>query len=336
MASSTDDIRSSRLLKFFTDVLFDRRSLSLSKDGKLFIESICAQTDPAACCHKLLSSPKGLEAVQSCVRFDTSLTFLNGHAVLLLQYLQAPSLKAIESGKVLARILLNMVDPPFFWDAYAKAFRSHLLNPSAFRSFTWLLLELVNLPDDASGPYLILAKSSDILDSILKSSDGETRNMGQKIKHALSFGFQDLYVDADIKPGGRHDNDHEDHRQISIMPTADELLSKDRPFLRTADFIDDQNLKGSLKAIHIDNQFRLLREDMLGEIREELHKLAGTRPGRHKGLMVTDLRLSGLDVGTDRSEEAPAHFYERYWLVCCSGFLLSGSISQQGSVDCRR
>ena len=58
--------------------------------------------------------------------------------------------------------------------------------------------------------------------------------------------FAELHNDAEAKPGGRHDNDHADHREISIMPTADELLSKDRPFFRTADFIDDPKIVFSL------------------------------------------------------------------------------------------
>jgi hypothetical protein len=299
-SSSSDDARVAKLSAFFNKVVYGQRTLSIARDGKLFIEAMCVQADPATCAHKLLSSPSGLSALQASVRFDTSVTFLNENAVPLLRYLQTPSLKAIGSGSVLAQLLLSMVEPPFFWDALTKSFTGGLLNPNASQAFAWLLLELVSLPGKASSPYLAVADSSNILDTILKSPEGETRILGQKIKHALPLDASELHNDAEAKPGGRHDNDHADHREISIMPTADELLSKDRPFFRTADCIDDPEKLSSRCGIHLDNQFRLLREDMLGEIRDELKILTGTKAGRHKGTIVDGLSLAGVEMGSDR------------------------------------
>lgn len=299
-SSSSDDARVAKLSAFFNKVVYGQRTLSIARDGKLFIEAMCVQADPATCAHKLLSSPSGLSALQASVRFDTSVTFLNENAVPLLRYLQTPSLKAIGSGSVLAQLLLSMVEPPFFWDALTKSFTGGLLNPNASQAFAWLLLELVSLPGKASSPYLAVADSSNILDAILKSPEGETRILGQKIKHALPLDASELHNDAEAKPGGRHDNDHADHREISIMPTADELLSKDRPFFRTADCIDDPEKLSSRCGIHLDNQFRLLREDMLGEIRDELKILTGTKAGRHKGTIVDGLSLAGVEMGSDR------------------------------------
>jgi hypothetical protein len=301
MASSgSDDPRVTRLSAFFNKVLYGQRTLSTARDGKLFIEAMCVQPDPAACAHKLLSSPCGLSAIQASVRFDTSITFLNEDAVPLLRYLQVPALKAIGSGSVLAQLLLSMVEPPFFWEALTKSFTGGLLNPNASQAFAWLLLQLISLPGKASSPYLAVANLSNILDTILKSPDGETRILGQKIKHTLPLDASELHNDVEAKPGGRHDNDHADHREISIMPTADELLSKDRPFFRTADFIDDPKTVSSRYRIYLDNQFRLLREDMLGEIRDELKILTGTKAGRHKGIIVDGLSLAGVEMGTDR------------------------------------
>lgn len=141
---------------------------------------------------------------------------------------------------------------------------------------------------------------------ILTSTDGETRILGEKIKHTLSLNLSNIHFDSeDITPGGRHDNDHADHRKISIMPTTDELLSRERPFLRMADFIDDPKLSESVRALHIDNQFRLLREDMLGDIRSEIQIITGAVKGRHKGLTVENLRLLSVDMGTDKKDRRP-------------------------------
>lgn len=299
-SSSSDDARVTKLSAFFHNVIHGQRKLLTARDGKLFIEALCVQADPATCSHKLLSSPFGLSALQASVRFDISVTFLNNDAVPLLRYLQSASLKAIGSGSVLAQLLLSMVEPPFFWEALTKSFTSGLLNSRASQAFAWLLLELVSLPGKASSPYLAVVVSSNVLDLISKSPDGETRNLGQKIKHALPLDTSELHNDAEVRAGGRHDNDHADHRQICIMPTADELLSKDRPFFRRADFIDDPNNVFSRYAIHLDNQFRLLREDMLGEIREELKILTGKKAGRHKGIIVDGLYPAGVEMGTSK------------------------------------
>lgn len=307
MASSGTnvDIRTTRLTKFFHDLIYGKRTLNSSKDGELFIEALCGQMDPASCSHKLISSAAGLSVVQSSVRLNISASFINEHTTRLLQYLQKPSLKGIDSGAVLVQILTSIVEPPFFWDAFAQAFRSHALTPAASHAFAWLLLELVCFPETISSSYLALARSPDIIDQLLKSSDGETRILAQKIKHSLLLDSRDLYVDADVKPGGRHDNDHADYKNISIMPSADELLSRERPFIRTADFIDDPSVAPMLNALHVDNQFRLLREDMLGEIRKEIQILTGVKTGRHKGIIVDDLHLVGIDIGTDRKGRRP-------------------------------
>lgn len=301
MTSGSEDVRVTRLSVFFNEVIHDRRKLSTARDGKLFIEAVCAQADPATCAHKLLSSPSGLSALQASVRFDTSVTFLNDNAVSLLRYLQTPSLKTIGSGSVLVQLLLSMVEPPFFWEALTNSFAGDLLNQDASKAFAWLLLQLVSLPGKSSSPYLTVARSPNILKAILKSPDGETRILGSKIEHALPLDASELHNDAEAKPGGRHDNDHADHREISIMPTADELLSKDRPFFRTADFIDDPKIVSSRHGIHLDNQFRLLREDMLAEIRDELKILTGAKPGRHRGIIVDGLSVAGVEMGTARN-----------------------------------
>ena len=301
MASSiSDDSRATRLSTFFNKVLHGQRTLLTARDGKLFLEALCGQADPVACAYKLISSSSGLSSLQASVRFDTSVTFLNEDAVPLLHYLQAPSLKAVGSGSVLAQLLLSMVEPPFFWEALIESFTNGLLNPNASQTFAWLLLQLVSLPGKASSPYLVVANSSKILDTIIQSPDGETRNLGQKIKHVLPLNASELYNDAEAQPGGRHDNDFADYREISIMPTADELLSKDRPFFRTAEFINDPETITSRYGLHLDNQFRLLREDMLCEIRDELKILTGKKDGRHKGIVLDGLSLAGVEMGTDR------------------------------------
>jgi hypothetical protein len=65
--------------------------------------------------------------------------------------------------------------------------------------------------------------------------------------------------------GPRHDNDHAAMKEISLLPTGDEVLCRDEPYLPVAD-----NMEPSPHFLpkgwprHLDDHFRLYRQDMLG------------------------------------------------------------------------
>lgn len=79
--------------------------------------------------------------------------------------------------------------------------------------------------------------------------------------------------------GQRHDNDHEDICQIQIMPTAEEIRSYRVEYLPTTD--PTKLHVGGTKGL-LDRQFRLLREDTIGQLRDCVqHVLEDlTIPGR--------------------------------------------------------
>ena len=51
-------------------------------------------------------------------------------------------------------------------------------------------------------------------------------------------------------------------------------------------------------AVHLDTQFRLLREDMLAELRNDLQATQESKGKRPRGLVTQDLRLEGIDCGS--------------------------------------
>lgn len=112
------------------------------------------------------------------------------------------------------------------------------------------------------------------------------------VKHILHT--SGAHIDgSDYHPGGRHDNDFDNFRHIVLMPTADEIISKEVPFLRTSRAVQEADADNRL-AIHLDNQFRLLREDMLFEMREELQMLLGGKKGHRRCLVLDGLVLHDL------------------------------------------
>jgi hypothetical protein len=72
-------------------------------------------------------------------------------------------------------------------------------------------------------------------------------------------------------PGGRHSNDHVDFRQISIVPTVDELSPSQDPFLPRVDRVETFLAEDKQTQL-LDRQFRLLREDMIRSVRDALRK----------------------------------------------------------------
>ena len=295
MASS----RTNKLSKLFNDVVTGKAPISPA-NSKLFLEALRSNPQPTASLHMIDSSPKGKNALQNAVWFTLTVPFINDHVVPVLQYLQEdPNLPQVDSGQLLQRIVLCMVDPPIFWTPFCMAFLQDTLSPAGQEAFAWLLLQLVNLPPDASTTYRNHADFATIQTRLLDSSNRALRTIGQQIKHAVEA-FRNVSSEAlptgcnGSVPGGRHDNDFVDFRSISIVPTPDEVVSTLPVFLRPSSVLREPGNEDSRVAIHLDNQFRLLREDMLYELREELQVAFGKSKRRGRSTRVTGLKATGL------------------------------------------
>ncbi|TDL30087.1 P-loop containing nucleoside triphosphate hydrolase protein [Rickenella mellea] len=293
-----DDVRTAKLKKLFDTVLQGKQALG-PKNANLFIEAVCAQPDPVTCISKIVESTAGLSSIQSVMRFDLSLSFFNGHAGNLISYIQAPDLKTIGGGNFLNDVILKIVDPPIFWTPFRKAFQAGSLEENGQKAFAWLLLQLITFPGTLENSYIDLAKDTTITDRIVASSNLDARTIGQKIKHILETQSSGISTDSEHSPGGRHDNDFVDFRQISILPTADEIISSEPAFYRPSAWLEDSKTAGTRLGDYIDNQFRLLREDMLYEMREELQIALKKKKGHHRGFVVEGLKLLDVHCGTD-------------------------------------
>lgn len=286
--------RTAKLSKFFSSVVRGDQPLKTAKQAELFIEALSDQSDPPTCIEKIISSPAGLTAVQSSLRFDPSVSFHNGSASVLIRYIQDPSLKIILGGDYIRQITQAMVEPPIFWNGFVQSFCSRSLDLDAQRCFGWLLHELLSHDPGKSSPYLTVAQDPSILPTLLDSPDFDLRTFGQKIKRLIT----NLDDEADEHgPGGRHDNDFSDFREIAIHPTADEIRSKESPFIRLAETLEDPAYKEKRLTVHLDNQFRLLREDLLKELRDELQIIYEEKKGRHRGITVKGFELLDIHCG---------------------------------------
>jgi len=296
--------RNPRLKKIFEDVVRGDRQL----DDPLiphFIQSISTHPDPATCLHTLVTSEHGLEAAQTAVCSNLSTDSLNGDVAVLLAYLRDSKLEYLGGGDTLQRLIRALVEAPDFWKSLVAASNTGQLQQSTERSFSWLFFQLVVSPPEISEKYRHTALETGVIQTLLRSPDPETRLNARKIIHIVSLYPDDAAVPSDWleAPGWRHNNDLHSYRKISILPTPDEINSTERPYLKTVDDIDDLELTCPIKMfeVHVENQFRLLREDLVHDTRDNVQVALGNKIGKRSGEFITGLLLT--DIYTDEKSE---------------------------------
>ncbi|KAJ7583678.1 P-loop containing nucleoside triphosphate hydrolase protein [Mycena floridula] len=285
----TSAVRAAKLSKHFNNVLQGKEKPG---SGLLFLEAIYSSfEDPATTAQQLFVSVHGLPALQTSMRADTSPDFLNGPGANLIRYFSAPGLAQVNGGDLLVQILKAILEPPFFWNSL----------DNAQYALAWLFLQAVGLPDDQAILQVDIARPDEILDTLLSSKQTETKAIAQKIQQLIKNGTL-LDPATEDSAGGRHSNDFLDFREIAILPTGDELASQRKAFLRPSSYLDNQQTESNRMLLHLDNQYRLLREDMIYEMRDELDIVFHRKKGKQRGFHIDSMILQDLHtVSRDRS-----------------------------------
>ncbi|OBT47666.1 hypothetical protein VE00_02260 [Pseudogymnoascus sp. WSF 3629] len=295
MASNGD--RAVQLNKFLGSIAFGKSSISNADRAKLFLEAICAQDDRVTCIERLFAKQLSIDALRRALRLDTSINYINQSIAVFLEYISDPAIKQISSGQFLQDILVIIADPPTLWNVLVVSHKNGSLNENATHGFAWLLWELLSMPSNDNIEVMETAKSVTNSGSLLESSSHETRVLGYKIQHFLKAKESSAHANPDnTGPGGRHDNDFVDYRETAIFPTADEFMSDTQPFYRPAKEIAQAEPENRV-GIHLDNQFRLLREDMLSELRDDVRIAIGKKKGRRSPVILEHLSLAGTECG---------------------------------------
>ncbi|KAF4761168.1 ATPase AAA-type core [Penicillium solitum] len=288
------NIRSERLAKYFGAVIHGKQEIQDSTHFKRFIEATLDQSDPSIVVQRIISSQSALKALQIGLRSNLTPVFINGYTAKLIQYLKNREVKLLCNGQFLEQLLLIIVEPRTLWGAFLEAFRTRKLEDHAIQALCWLMAELLSLPPSCGVD--VSADAQTVLNdgSLFSSPSVDIRNSGHKIKYRLEMKTSAAtYQHSEITAGGRHDNDFGDFRLTAIFPTADEMECKEKPFYRRAEDIA-QMFSGQRIAGYIDNQFRLLREDMLSELRDEFQVARGTKKGRRSAFHLRNLFLTHI------------------------------------------
>ncbi|KAI0597891.1 P-loop containing nucleoside triphosphate hydrolase protein [Biscogniauxia sp. FL1348] len=292
------DYRSKKLDKLFYETIEGKWQVRNWTNAQMFLESIANRTDKSDCIERLASSTAGQTALHKSLTFVNTSQSMNTTVADLLAFFGDPALKRVCNGELLNQILLVMVDPPTFWNALVQYAKSKLLEDKAMEGFMWFLLQLVILPPSQSTPFRETAQSLLQDESIATKYSPTVKGLVQKIKVLVKPSSATINPNLinDLGPGGRHDNDFVNYHDISILPTRAELQSTSSPFYLQASTIFGGH-KETRAIDHLDNQFRLLREDMLAEMREELTNVISGRKRRgRRNMMIERLTLKELDL----------------------------------------
>lgn len=289
--------RAVQLNKFLGSIAFGKSSITNADRAKLFLEALCAQNDRVTCVERLFAKQLSVDALRRALRLDTSINNINQSIAVFLEYISDPAIKQISGGQFLQDILVIIADPPTLWNALIVSHKNGSLNENATQGFAWLLWELLSMPSNDNIEVMETAKSVTNSGSLLESSSHETRVLGYKIQHFVKAKESSANANPDnAGPGGRHDNDFVDYRETAIFPTADEFMSDTQPFYRPAKEIAQADPEHRV-GIHLDNQFRLLREDMLAELRDDVRIATGKKKGRRSPVILERLSLAGTECG---------------------------------------
>lgn len=288
--------RSARLAKLFTQYTTGKKTAHTSMELKLFLEAIVSQENHAACVEHLVASSNAMQTLQAGLRFDTSKNFFNNHLKDFLVFLSDDKIRFLCGGELLKKLITIVVRPPTLWTAFVQMHSSGDLTLDAQKAFAWLLLELLSWTEQPPVEADDVAQKCTASKAFLKSEDTDLRSLGYHVQHVLQTKSACLETEQ-FGPGGRHDNDHADYRKITICPTTDELLSTDRPFYRRADALAEKSFQ-TRPGVHLDNQFRLLREDFLAELRDDINASQGRTKGKRPRTRLQGLALAGIYCGT--------------------------------------
>ncbi|KAG5982283.1 hypothetical protein E4U55_002088 [Claviceps digitariae] len=294
-------LRTARLLKTFRDSLEGKLPIKTENEGKLFLEAICVQKSPSICVEKIIASAHGLESIQRGVRVSTSVQFISLHVFPFLKYISHPDVKSLCEGTFLDKILSAVVEPPTVWKSMLHLCQQNdlLIGQSDVTTFAWLCLEIVRSPSQD-----LAAAASDVIAlwdhlAFMKHPCHAVREAGYRIQKIIHMKSSGNCASSDINgPGGRHDNDFADYRQISVLPTSDEFASSQRSFYRTASEVEKSAPEERCRS-HLDNQFRLLREDMLSELREDVQIALGQKKSHRRVQKLGNLYPVGIHSGDE-------------------------------------
>ncbi|KAH7178771.1 P-loop containing nucleoside triphosphate hydrolase protein [Fusarium sp. MPI-SDFR-AT-0072] len=321
--------RAAKLIKTFWAVIKGEQQITNAHSAKLFVQACKiynSKNSPVKFVEVLISNPAGIAALERVVRVDLSFSFINTTAFPFLLTLSDEGVAALSNGGFLRQILTAILEPTTFWTAAVDAYHNDKLDNVGLEAFAWLCLQIVS--DQTSFDYHKEAVTG-LMEhkSLLRSDSPEVRKIAYRIDKIIKIFAQPETASSGITPGGRHDNDHANFRDISIYPTSDELLSTDPPYLQRLGEVFDTPMETRSQSYR-DWLFRLLREDMLSELREDLQVAMSQKKSKRRPVALGQLRLVGINADHDiETKHIPPY---ALYVACQQGIIFPNKLPKGG------
>ncbi|KAM0230088.1 hypothetical protein ACHAPO_009454 [Fusarium lateritium] len=322
--------RAAKLIKSFWAITKGEQQITNAHSAKLFLQACQAFSDKntaVKCVEVLISNTPGFAALERAVRADLSPDFINSTSLPLILTLADDGVIALNNGGFLRQILSAILEPSTFWSASMDAYSSGRLDSLGLEAFAWLCLQVVS---DQTGFESQKLEVDQMMErqSLLKSQLPEVRKIAYRIEKIIKIFSQPQSATQGITPGGRHDNDHANFRQVSIYPTSDELTSTDPPYLQRLGEVFDTPMD-TRSQVYRDWLFRLLREDMLSELRDDLQVAMSRKKSKRKPVTLGEMKLVNIDV--DKTTMRHIHPYSLF-VACGQGVNFPRNMSRDKKV----
>ncbi|KAK6496986.1 hypothetical protein TWF481_001965 [Arthrobotrys musiformis] len=266
--------------------------------GKHLLRAIIRQSGqengPEECISAIGNSLHGVFAIVEALNQRANykdVSFLNDYAGQLFLFLtflagtNAPGSDVNSFDDHVRRIVSRIVEDNIHLFKYLmKWLKAGCLNSDTIEGLARLFLCYLEFSPKVPPHVQLFITDAKFIGELMTATYDGVQHMGATFKYWLEC---DAYIKADATenkpaPGGRHDNDFKDYRKVRIIPTADELACLSPSFLRESTI--PANLQGDSRVgAHLDTQFRLLREEMLNEVRADYYdciegKTVGPKP----------------------------------------------------------
>lgn len=259
-----------------------RRDMTAMNEGTAFrfVEALKHYDDPMDALFQL-SRSRDKQLVRTMLSLGSSSLFIHDVILPFLRWLGQGALSRGTCRRSQQKILNDIARLPGLLETLLDELKTHSIPDE--RAVVWFVERLL-LDDGESGAearassvyfeLLQLMKKSTVpsvkkhaesLHGIVQNSDTWAERKSQRESSSGGGGGVPSLDDiGGALPGGRHSNDQADFRSIMILPSMDEILCPEPPFLPTP--LDTA-------WPHLDRQFRLLRHDMVSSLTDAVGAL---------------------------------------------------------------
>ena len=315
-SSRNPDPAAQQARRFFDKIMKDEQRqvrIKSTKDAELFLRACLEYADEGELVTRLVSHREnGLatlcDALTAHDDYDYG-PFLNGSVIPLLKRLGSDNLTRGSLSNALDELLHAL----FMHEQWMKMMVTEMARGTIHEPLAvgWMALRAVSSADE-QGTAARKEKPfcNQIIAALEQSGEAACIGVAQRIATVITLTVDPAAAASSSSasasksarssllglsssfPGGRHDNDHPSYRDVRIVPTPQELHCA-TPFLPCIGDAGGNQIETD--ATLLDRQFRLLREELLSELREEFN-------GREKVRSFNNCRIVHFNTGRPKPD----------------------------------